>query len=207
MILLIFIVSLLSFLWGILPFHLFFLPVSFRQTAPLPTPRSFASRYIFNICLKKGLLLSFIYILKGLLPIFLCTFICSFFSIITPSALSFLKICSAFFVFIGHILSPQIRGLGTSVGIGIFLILSPLTCLLSGLLSLLVLFFCQYFLFSSFTFFISIPLFLFLLSSPHIYLILALILSVIAVKKQKESLKKWALGKEEKFSFIKGLKK
>jgi len=146
---------------------------------------------------KAGLLTLLGDALKGLLPVLVVRFLD-----LGDTSLA----CAAVAAFLGHLFSPFLGfsgGKGVATGLGVFLGLAPQAILLALGLFTLTFAASRIVSLASLVAAGATPLFLFLLSYPHIHLLAGAVIAILVIIRHHENVVRLLKGQERKFSFKK----
>ena len=106
-----------------------------------------------------------------------------------------------FAAFLGHLFPVFLKfrgGKGVATALGVYLAVSPVTILISAILFVLILLKWRYVSAGSLVGALSVPLLLYLLEAPGIYVVLSLVIAVLVIIKHLDNIKRLMAGTEHR---------
>lgn len=130
---------------------------------------------------------------KGFLPVILASYYSSSYFLVALTGLS---------AFLGHLYPVYLRfrgGKGVATALGVYLAVSPMAILIDILIFIAVLFKWRYVSLGSLVGAFMMPVILFFLRAPNLYIALSILISIFILLKHKDNITRLARGEENKF--------
>ena len=150
-----------------------------------------------EVGLKWGIVTLFLDTLKGFIPVICAWYLLKSSAEISEALIGMIGLAAL----LGHQFSLYLHfkgGKGVATYLGVFLAISPISCLLCGMIYFICVWIWRYSSLGSIVASIAMPLFLYFMGHSTIIIILSLILSFLVILKHRENIRRLVQGNERR---------